>query len=449
MSVRRKLFWAMASVIIAMSLIFVLITQFVVRASLDYMGLTDRHAEIGELSALFTEYYENNGGSWHNVERIRLDKAVFSAHRNASVMLLSPEWDQLYAAGDAVHEMIFRLGIRSAVESKGETVAYLYYYDEEVANVAKMRVGISSSVTFLLFASAIVIVIASLAVAFWLSKRLTAPLASLLPAIDRLGQGNLGIQVPVSAKDEYGKVAQSFNAMSYQLERAEEVRRNLVADVAHELRTPLTILRGHLDLIQHSGRAVDPEQLLPLQDELIRLTRLVDDLHLLSLAEARRLPFERKDTDVKKLLERVNDRIAVDTDRKEITVTMHCATDRTTVVIDPNRMTQVFLNLLVNAVRHTPAGGAIAIRLEEETASGKERDFLRISISDTGDGIDPEHLPYIFDRFYRTNEARTRNNGGMGLGLAIAKELVLAHQGMIEATSEPGRGSTFIVKLPF
>jgi two-component system sensor histidine kinase BaeS len=111
-------------------------------------------------------------------------------------------------------------------------------------------------------------------------------------------------------------------------------------------------------------------------------------------------------------------------------------------------MTQVFLNLLVNAIRYTPSGGNVSITVEEETAPIGEIGFLRITITDTGIGIEPEHLPFLFDRFYRTDEARTRNSGGMGLGLAIAKEFVLAHNGTIEVESCPGRGTSFIVKLP-
>jgi two-component system sensor histidine kinase BaeS len=188
----------------------------------------------------------------------------------------------------------------------------LYYYDPEVAYISKLKIGILDSVTVLLFAGATVFVLLSLLIAYWLSKRLTAPLRLMIPAIDRLGKGEFGIQAPVVTEDEYGKVAKAFNEMSKQLQRAENVRSNLVADVAHELRTPLTIIRGKLDLVQQGGRPIEPESLLPLQDELIRLTRLVDDLHQLSLAEAKKLPLERKPTHIPALLRRIIDRITPD-----------------------------------------------------------------------------------------------------------------------------------------
>lgn len=345
--------------------------------------------------------------------------------------------------------MITALGIRSEVQSGGETIAILYYHDPEVANISKLRTGISSSVTFLLLASALLFVMISLLVAYWLSKRLTTPLRLIVPAIERLGQGELGVQAPVMSKDEYGTVAKVFNNMSKQLHRAEEIRRNLVADVAHELRTPLTIIRGKLDFIQQRGRSIKPESLLPLQDELIRLTRLVDDLHQLSLAEAKKLPLERKPTDLPALLRRIIERMNPEAERKGVKITLTSTTEPATIWVDPYRMTQVFLNLLSNAVRYTPSGGSVNITVKEEKGRNGESDFLRIAIADTGIGIEPEQLPFLFNRFYRTDEARTRNNGGMGLGLAIAKEFVLAHNGTIHVESCPGQGTTFIVTLPY
>jgi two-component system sensor histidine kinase BaeS len=361
---------------------------------------------------------------------------------------MSPEQKPLYQRGTANVEQITRLGIRTPVQLDGETIALLYYHDPEVANMSKIQLGIGSSVSILLLASSILFVILSLLVAYWLSKRLTKPIRLLIPAIQSLGQGQLGIQAPVISKDEYATVARAFNDMSQQLQRAEDVRRNFVADVAHELRTPITILRGKLDLVQQGGRSVDPEMLLPLQDELIRLTRLVDDLHQLSLAEAKKLSIERKPTNVPALLKRVIDRVSGDAESKHIKIELDMETPSPEIHIDPNRMTQVFLNLIFNAVRYTPPGGSVTITVKYDLVQTGSPDLLRITVADTGSGIAAEHLPYIFNRFYRTDEARTRNSGGMGLGLAIAKEFVLAHNGTIEVESLPDQGTTFVIQLP-
>lgn len=447
MSVRNKLFLTMSSCILAMSLLFILVTQFVVKASLAYMDVADRSQEIGVLSEYFQGYYETNGHSWSGVEELQIGEEWRGGHREASVRLVSPERITLYAAGDASEQAVLHLGIQRKLQSAGNTIALLYYYDSEAANIAKIQIGISSSVTVLLFASILVIAILSLFVEYWLSKRLTSPLRQLVPAIDRLGKGDFGITAPVTSKDEYGKVARAFNEMSAQLERAEAVRKNLVADVAHELRTPLTILRGHLELIQQSGRSIEPESLLPLQDELIRISRLVDDLHQLSLAEAGKLPLERKPTEVNGLLKRIVERVQLDADSKSIAIVLKEATDPLVIAMDPNRMTQVFFNLLVNAVRYTPSGGTVTITVERKNVPD-EKPRLRVTITDTGQGIAPEHLPFIFNRFYRTEEARARNSGGTGLGLAIAKQFVVAHHGTIDVESQMGQGTAFTVELP-
>ncbi|QSB49042.1 sensor histidine kinase [Parageobacillus toebii] len=447
MSIRRKLFLSMAAFIVGMGIIFALLTQFVVKGILDVMLNVDRSKEIEELSSLFADYYEKHHHSWNDVKHIPIDTDIGKGYEEVSFVLLSPDRKRLYSAGDTRYEWVKGLGIPSKVQVNGETIAFLYYYDREVGNMSKLRMGITSSITTLLLISAAVFVLLSLLIAFWLSKRLTAPLRLLIPAINRLGKGEFGVQVPVVTNDEYGKVAQTFNEMSKQLQRAEEARKHLVADVAHELRTPLTIIRGKLDWIQQSGHSIEPKSLLPLQDELIRLTRLVDDLHQLSLAEAGKLPLERKPTDMYALLQRMIERATPSAEEKNIHIHMTCSTSKTTIFVDPHRITQVFLNLLVNAIRYTPEGGVVKVTIDE-IQNGESR-VLRIAVADTGIGIAPEHLPLLFNRFYRTDEARTRNRGGTGLGLAIAKEFVLAHDGTIDVESTPGQGTTFIVKLPY
>ncbi|HZG74249.1 MAG TPA: ATP-binding protein, partial [Paenibacillus sp.] len=338
-------------------------------------------------------------------------------------------------------------GIRTPLFAGEETVGFLYFYDEEVGELSRLRLGLLHSTRALLLFGSLVFVAAALLLAFWMARRLTRPLASLLAAIDRLGAGELGAQAPVERRDEYGRVAEAFNGMSARLQRTEEARRRLVADVAHELRTPLTILRGQLDAAQQRGEPLPPERLLPLQDELIRLTRLVDELHQLSLAEAKRLPLELKATDLHALLGRVVERVAPDAEAKGVAVTLQRLTDDVVLSVDPHRLTQVFLNLFVNAVRYTPSGGAVKAYVDGTTAGGARA--LRVTVADTGPGIAPEQLPYIFDRFYRTDEARDRDGGGMGLGLAIVKEFVHAHGGAIDVASEPGRGTVFAVTLPY
>lgn len=447
MSVTRKLFFTLAAFIIGMALVFAFVTQIVLKDALHLMVESTRKKEIEELSTIFIKHYRQKG-SWDQVEEVEVSPEFWDNNQEASFLLLSREQEQLYTAGHASIMHIKLFGIRSILKHEGETIAFLYFHDPEVDFLSKIRMGIRDSVTILLFIGAFVFILLSLVIAYWLSRRLTAPLRSLLPAIDRLGRGELGIQAPTLSNDEYGTVAKAFNEMSTKIQRMEEVRRNLVADVSHELRTPLTILRGKLELIQQSGRPVKPEELLPIQDELIRLTRLVEDLHQLSLAEVKKLPLEKKMTPVLPLLQRIVERMTPVAQQKGVEIQLHPFTKIEKIRIDPNRITQALLNLLTNALRYTPSGGSIQITVEDEIKGKGGDKQLRITISDTGIGISPEHLPYLFNRFYRTDEARTRNSGGTGLGLALTKEFILAHKGNIEVESQPGIGTTFFITLP-
>jgi two-component system, OmpR family, sensor histidine kinase BaeS len=226
---------------------------------------------------------------------------------------------------------------------------------------------------------------------------------------------------------------------------SDEARKHLTADVAHELRTPLSIIQCQLENIQEDGQDVPPEILLPIQDEVIRLSKLVDDLHQLTLAEAGRLPLDRKPTDLVLLIDRIVDMLKQEAEDRQIEIVRFYPTEKMTV-IDSNRITQVVYNLLINALRYTSPDGKITIRISDTRQKGSR--FAAVSISSTGVGIAPEQLPYLFDRFYRVEEARSRHSGGMGLGLAIAKEFVEAHQGSITVQSRVGQGTTFIVYLP-
>lgn len=447
MSVTRKLFFTLAAFIVGMALVFAFVTQIVLRDSLHFMVESTRKKEIEELSTIFIEHYRQKG-SWDQVEQVEVSPEFWSKNQEASFLLLSREQKQLYTAGDASSQQIKLFGVRSILQYEEETIALLYFYDPEVDFLSKIRMGIRDSVTVLLIIGAFVFILLSLVIAYWLSRRLTAPLRSLLPAIDRLGRGELGIQAPILSNDEYGTVAKAFNEMSTKIQRMEEVRRILVADVSHELRTPLTILRGKLELIQQSGRPVKPEELLPIQDELIRLTRLVEDLHQLSLAEVKKLPLEKKMTPILPLLQRIVERMTPVAQQKGVKIQLNSFTKTEKIQIDPNRIIQALFNLLTNALRYTPSGGAIQITVEDVIGEKDGDKQLRIKIADTGIGISHEHLPYLFNRFYRTDEARTRNSGGTGLGLALTKEIILAHKGNIEVESQPGKGTTFFVTLP-
>ncbi|WP_152394257.1 sensor histidine kinase [Paenibacillus guangzhouensis] len=282
---------------------------------------------------------------------------------------------------------------------------------------------------------------------FWLSGILTHPLKKLIAAIERVAQGDLKVKVPVDTKDEYGKVAQTFNDMTLRLREAEEARRRLVADVAHELRTPLSVMQLKLENYQQAGHHISPEMLLRLHDEVIRLNQLVDDLHVLSLAEAGRLLLDHKPLDLTAHLERIVDDVRYEAEENGLDIRLCTNSRPVTMMVDARRITQVFINLLTNAIRYTPRGGKITVKIEDRVVD-RNAFFACVSVIDTGIGIPAEELPHLFDRFYRVEEARSRHTGGTGLGLSIVHHFVRAHGGFIRVASQPDEGTIFTVYLP-
>jgi len=254
--------------------------------------------------------------------------------------------------------------------------------------------------------------------------------------------GDLSQRVEITSKDEIGDLAQAFNSMADGLARLEELRRNMVTDVAHELRTPLSNIRGYLEALQDG--VVEPERHVidSLYEEAMHLNHLIDDLQELSLAEAGQLRLERQPVALADVVHRVIEAVRARARAGEIELQTDLPEDLPLVDIDPQRIGQVLRNLLDNALTHTPPGGEIAI------AAHADAQWVEVCVRDTGSGIAAKDLPYVFERFYRADRSRSRATGGAGLGLAIVRQLVQAHGGQIEVESEAGQGARFIFTLP-
>ncbi len=282
------------------------------------------------------------------------------------------------------------------------------------------------------------------------SRRFTSPLSETMKAADALAEGDLSARVAVQGSGEFRHLARSFNHMAEALETADRQRRELLADVAHELRTPLTIIQGNLEGLRDGVYQATPEHLDLVLDEAETLGRLVDDLRLLTLAEAGQLPLDVQDLDVAQLLADVRDALAARAGEAGIDLVVEAGDDLPPLAGDPQRLGQVLTNLLTNALRHTPAGGRVTLGAEAFAGNGLPP-AVRLWVADTGEGIAAQDLPRIFDRFWRGDPARSHEAGaGMGLGLAIARGLVEAHGGRIWAESDgvPGRGTTVSFVLP-
>ncbi|HEY41244.1 MAG TPA: HAMP domain-containing protein, partial [Dehalococcoidia bacterium] len=294
---------------------------------------------------------------------------------------------------------------------------------------------------FLIWGALLAIAVAFL-FTFLLSRRMLAPVKALTETAKQLGQGDFSQRVQIKDKGEVGELAQAFNSMASDLERAEQMKRNMVADIAHELRTPLSNIRGYLEAVRDGIKRPDTDTIHSLEEEASLLSRLVNDLQELSLAEAGQLTLVRQEEDVATLVRQVVSAVEGRVSAKGLSLTVELPDDLPTVNIDSHRIGQVLRNLLENAIAHTGAGGTITV------AARQREDCVEVDVIDTGEGIPPEDLPYIFERFYRVDKSRARATGGSGLGLTIAKRFIEAHGGSIEAYSEPDKGSTFTFTLP-
>ncbi len=294
---------------------------------------------------------------------------------------------------------------------------------------------------FLLLGGGLAVGIALL-LTFFLSRRMSSPIGVLATAARRLGTGELSQRVRLKEKGEVQELAQAFNAMAADLEHAEQLRRNLVADVAHELRTPLSNIQGYLEAIRDGVMEPDAATIRSLNEEASLLARLVDELQELSLAEAGELKMVFQTEDLVNLIKQSVASWQPQLTAKGMALSLDLPEELPPVKVDWQRISQVLHKLLENAISHTGKGGTITI------SAVRQGGWVEVSVTDTGEGIPSADLPNIFERFYRVDRSRARATGGSGLGLTIARRLVEAHGGKIEVESKLGRGSRFYFTIP-
>jgi two-component system OmpR family sensor kinase/two-component system sensor histidine kinase BaeS len=277
------------------------------------------------------------------------------------------------------------------------------------------------------------------------SRSLTAPLQRLATAARSVATGDFSRRIPVGGSAEVAEVSKAFNEMSEALEKAEEQRQNMVADVAHELRTPLSVIQGNLRAMLDGVYPMDKNEVSRVYDQTLLLSRLVGDLRELALADTGQLSLNLQATDVYEVVRTTTESISQSAREQGVSLTTQVPDHLPAVQADPDRLGQVLHNLLANALQHTPSGGSVMV------AASAAGDAVEIAVADTGEGIAQEALPHIFDRFWRADPSRARDDwraGGAGLGLSIAHSLVEAHGGRIWAESTTGEGTTFRFTLP-
>ncbi|HUT87593.1 MAG TPA: ATP-binding protein [Candidatus Heimdallarchaeota archaeon] len=296
-----------------------------------------------------------------------------------------------------------------------------------VSQSALIGGGIASGIAFLL--SALLI------------TQVLSPLRLLSRATERIAHGDLPQRVTLKARDEFGRLGESFNRMIDNLRRSETIRQTMTADIAHELRTPVTIIQGSLEAILDGVYQPTTETIAPIYEEILHLGGLIDDLRDLALAEAGELRLDKEPTDLVALVEQVTETVRASVEQVP-TLYVEADSALLKLSVDPKRIHQVLSNLLSNALRVTPRDGEIRVELSRQ---GEE---VELRVSDSGPGIAAEDLPHLFERFYRGDRARSRSAGGSGLGLAIARQWVEAHGGRIWVENRETGGARFVVRLP-
>jgi len=310
-----------------------------------------------------------------------------------------------------------------------------YLVPLETYSLVTIESEFNSSVNRSLIIAVVLAGLVSLLLTYLLSRSILRPVDELIQAARAMEKGDLSQRVPVRGRGELSELARAFNAMATGLTRLEQLRQNMVTDVAHELRTPLSNVRGYLEALRDGVVEPTPETIASVYEEAMLLNRLVDDLQELALAEAGQLKLVCQPVDIGEVIDRAVISLRSEANDKEINLLTDLPGELPLVEADPERLGQVLRNLVKNAIVNTPTGGEITIQARIIDSQ------VEVSVQDNGSGISAEHLPYIFERFYRADQSRARSTGGAGLGLAIVKQLVEAQGGQVAIDSQVNAGT--------
>lgn len=466
MKLGAKISVSMVVLALLATLIAAYVAGIVIRRSFDFYVERNLTYRLDRIGAVLVEYYLEEGG-WAGVQAVfdslqlkgpgyvyyggqgglragrrAMDTEMMRGPDSGDVILLDAN-DIVVASSNT--ELLGKAAPDAAVgqslhiELNGVAIGKLI--------VVNLQAGVwenefISSLNRAVLWAAVFAAIIALILGMLVSRHLTRPLALLTAAAGRLAGRELNYRVPVVTGDEIGELARSFNSMAENLEKNERLRKNMIADAAHELRTPLSILRGNLESLQEGIIKPTPEIVISLHDEVVRISRLVNELQEISLADAGELRLNRRSVSADELVEKATLLFSSEAKQKDVDFRVDVQADIPQIFVDPDRIAQVILNILKNALFYTEPGGTVilsAVVMDESVV---------FSIQDTGIGIAPEDLASIFERFYRSEQSRHRAGGGAGLGLAIAKGIVEAHGGKIWAESKVNEGSKFSFSVP-
>ncbi len=404
------------------------------------------------------ESYYQQKGSWEGVGEVfqqlpgpHRGQGASRAHGNAPHYALADAFGRV-VYDDTGHAPV-TLSAREQQRAipilvDGQTVGYLVVSTGEKGMQGRTEAAFLDLITQSLFWAGLLAALLALVVGFVVARQLSAPLSHLAQAARSLSQGDLSQRVPVAGSEEISEVMRAFNEMAGELEQSEQLRQQMIADIAHELRTPLTVIQGNLQALLDGIYPLTQEEIAHLYDETLILARLVEDLRALTQAEAGQLSLHLEAIHPKDLLAQAEAMFQDAARAKQIHLSTELTPDLPPMWGDPDRVKQVLYNhLLSNALRYTPEGGQVRVIAGPARLSAG-REGMKIAVEDSGPGLSVEEQAHVFQRFWRADVSRSRERGGSGLGLTITQKLIQAQDGEIGVESEPGKGACFWFKLP-
>lgn len=445
MKIRTKLMLSMSILIvfIMLSLLAVTHIQFYIDRDLVYL---QEKVLFDSLRDEFEQYYVNHGESW---DGIGVQAGAFEHSRDFVEIGLVIEDKMLYQQGSLhlrdLRDQGYKLTLYGNNEQK---IGRLFVMNDAQYKTYEFKTMWYSILPAIARVSILFTCLAALVTIFILSWRLTKPIREIIKGIDLIKGGNQEVSFPIHRKDEFGAISRALQEMNDSLASLERSRKQLLSDVTHELKTPLMIIQGELELAQDTGTALSFEKQSSLLDEVLRLSRMVNEVLDLSKMEAGGTQLYPKTENIVMILNQLVEKTQFLAEDKHISLITHISEEVIEVSVEKQRILQALYNLLINALHYTNQGGYVKLHVDRVYRQDRQNEYVRIMIEDNGTGIPEEDLPLIFNRFYRADHSRARPSGGTGLGLAIAQQNIFVHHGWIEVHSEVEKGTTFSVFLP-
>lgn len=443
-----KLWQKLALSFVAVTLVAVLVVYLLVNFSFErrfQSYVSERqHLLYERISESLGFAYLQSGGWTPQMTRLLPHWAIMNG---VKIKVVDADGEEVAETSDVMMRMMGPEGEGSNPEAVpivagGQRVGTVYISILGQEGVPVEDIRFRQSINRLLILGGLLAVSVALILAYFISIRLSKPLEVITSAARNMEAGDLSQRVEIESRDEIGKLAEAFNHLAQSLKKQEKLRKDLTADIAHELRTPLATIQSHIEAYLDGVLSPDPQNLQSMHEEILRLTRLVNDLGELARVEGGKAEIVKKPVNLNEIVAKITSNLRPLFEEKKILLEVNTGSLPIVSIVDPDKISQVILNLLFNALKFTGEGGQTWVETRKENSQGW------ILIRDTGVGISSKDLPFVFERFYRADKSRSRTTGGSGIGLTVAKELVEAQGGEIKVESKLGKGSTFIVLLP-